>query len=256
MKFKRIAMLLCLALAVTRPTVAAETIRITNGEWQPYLSEHAPYYGFASHIVTEAFRLVGVEVEYGFFPWKRSLEWAKKGETWDGTAVWLYSEERAASFYYTDPVVPSTVAFFHLEDVEFDWNTMEDLRDTKIGATLEYSYGPEFDEADRSGIIDPRRVATDELNLKKLLKGRIEVFPGEVMVTYSQIRETFSKEDAARFIHHPKPLHRNLQHLLISKANPDNERFVELFNKGLKQLKESGRYDQIIVDSLAGKYSK
>ncbi len=50
---------------------AAETIRLTNGEWQPYLSKDAPHHGFASHIVTEAFALVGVEVEYGFFPWKR-----------------------------------------------------------------------------------------------------------------------------------------------------------------------------------------
>lgn len=255
MKIIRILTLLFLALAVRTP-FASETIRLTNGEWQPYLSEHAPHYGFASHIIAEAFGLVGVEVEYGFFPWRRSFELAKKGATWDGTAVWLYSEERAASFYYTDSVIPSNTAFFHLNDVEFDWNTMEDLKDKRIGTTLEYSYGPEFDEADKSGIIDPERVATDELNLKKLLKGRIEVFPGEVMVTYTQIRETFSKEDAARFTHHPKSLHRNLQYLLLSKANPDNERFAELFNEGLKQLKESGRYDQIIADGLAGKYAK
>ncbi len=48
----------------------SKTIRLTNG-WQPYLSKDVPHHGFASHIVTEAFALVGVEVEYGFFPWKR-----------------------------------------------------------------------------------------------------------------------------------------------------------------------------------------
>ncbi|MEE9297196.1 MAG: amino acid ABC transporter substrate-binding protein, partial [Phycisphaerae bacterium] len=61
----------------------SKTIRLTNGEWQPYLSKDSPHHGFASHIVTEAFALVGVEVEYGFFPWKRSFKLAKEG-TWDG----------------------------------------------------------------------------------------------------------------------------------------------------------------------------
>ncbi len=50
---------------------AAETIRLANGEWHSFLSKGAPHHGFASHIVTDAFALVGVEVEYGFFPWSR-----------------------------------------------------------------------------------------------------------------------------------------------------------------------------------------
>jgi len=79
--------LLCCGIIDAR---AAETIRLTNGEWQPFLSKDAPHHGFASHIVTAAFALVGVEVEYGFFPWKRSFKLAKEG-TWDGSVVWSIS---------------------------------------------------------------------------------------------------------------------------------------------------------------------
>jgi ABC-type amino acid transport substrate-binding protein len=46
---------------------------------------------------------------------------------------------------------------------------------------------------------------------------------------------------------------------LLSRTNkdvPGNEHMRDLFNEGLKQLKESGRYDQIIADALAGKYAK
>ena len=46
-----------------------DTIRLTNGEWQPYLSQDVAHHGFASHVVTEAFAQVGVDVEFGFFPW-------------------------------------------------------------------------------------------------------------------------------------------------------------------------------------------
>jgi len=233
----------------------SETIRLTNGEWQPYLSKDTPHYGFASHIVTEAFELVGVEVEYGFFPWKRSYKIAKEG-TWDGTVVWVDSDERREHFLYSDAVVPQTNRFFHLKSFDFDWNSYEDLTDVKIGATLEYAYSKEFDAAEAAGIIKTRRVPSDETNLKMLLKGRIDVFPGETMVTYAQIRDTFSQEDAGLFTHHPKAINEDPMYLLLSKQVEGNEAMLDLFNEGLKRLKESGLYDQIIADALAGKYAK
>ena len=55
---------ICLAVALLiswSPGALAEsakTIRLTNGEWQPYLSKDVPHHGFASHVVTEAFAQV------------------------------------------------------------------------------------------------------------------------------------------------------------------------------------------------------
>ena len=43
---------------------------------------------------------------------------------------------------------------------------------------------------------------------------------------------------------------------MLSKNVEGNEAMRELFNEGLKRLKESGKYDQIIADALAGKYAK
>ncbi len=233
----------------------SKTIRLTNGEWQPYLSKDSPHYGFASHIVAEAFAQVGVEVEYGFFPWKRSYKIAKEG-TWDGSVVWVDSDERREQFLYSDAVVPSNFAFFHLKGSDFDWNSYEDLRGIRIGGTSEYAYSKEFDAAEKAGIIKTNRAPSDEIGLKKLLKGRIEVFPGEVMVTYAQIRDTFSQEDAALFTHHPKAINEDPMYLLLSKKVAGNEAMRDLFNEGLKRLKASGRYDQIIADVLASKYAK
>ncbi len=234
---------------------AAETIRITNGEWRPFLSKDVPHYGFASHIITEAFELVGIEVEYGFFPWSRAMKLAREG-AWDGTAVWGTSEERLQQFHFTDAVVPSTFAFFHLTTTTFDWDDYDDLGDLKVGGTVEYFYSNAFDAAEAAGVFRTIRGRTDEVSLKNLLKGRIDVFPGEVMVTYEQIRDTFSPEDAALFTHHAKPIIDKPLFVLLAKVVPGNERMRDLFNDGLRQLKASGRYDQIIADALAGKYAK
>ncbi len=233
----------------------SKTIRLTNGEWQPYLSKDSPHYGFASHIVTEAFAQVGVEVEYGFFPWARSYKLAKDGR-WDGTLVWTDSEDRRKDFLYSDPVAPQTAVFFYLKNTKFDWDTYDDLRDVRVGGTLKYNYGTEFDEAEAAGIFKSNRAPSDETGLTKLLKGRIDVFPGTIMVTYAQIRDTFTEEQAAQFTHHDKPINVLPQHLLLSKKVPTSEQMRARFNEGLKLLKESGKYDQIIADAHAGKYAK
>lgn len=65
---------------------AAEQVRLTNGEWPPYLGETLPYHGVASRIVAEAFALQGIEVQWEFHPWARSLKMAKQGVR-DGSAV-------------------------------------------------------------------------------------------------------------------------------------------------------------------------
>lgn len=234
---------------------AEEIIRLTTGKWQPFTSKSVPHYGVASHIVTEAFALVGVEVEYGFFPWKRAMKLARDGK-WGGSIIWYDTEERRADFLYSDPIVPATQAFFHLKSYQFDWDGFESLADLRVGGTSEYSYGAEFDAAEQAGVFLTYRAISDEVGLTNLLKGRIDVFPGELLVTYEQIRDTFSKEDATLFTHHPKHISKAPLHLLLSKKAPESDEMHDRFNEGLKRLKESGKYDEIIADGIGGKYAE
>lgn len=125
-----------------------------------------------------------------------------------------------------------------------------------MGGAVEYFYSEEFEAAERAGVISTDRAPTDEQGLQKLLKGRIQVFAGEVMVTYEQARDIFSEEEAALIKHHPRLIDERPLYLLLAKKVEGNERMRDLFNQGLKRLKENGRYDQIVADGLTGKYSK
>lgn len=225
-----------------------DLIRITNGEWPPYLSENLPCRGVASRIVTEAFALEGVTVEYGFFPWKRSLILAERGE-WDGAAVWFRSPEREEAFYVSDPVIQSSYVFFHLKNVVFDWRTVDDLRDIKIGATAEYNYGEDFETAEKEGRIAVDRCASDELNFAKLLNGRFKIFPLDMEVGYAMLHKQFKPETVSLFTNHPRPLRRDTLHLLLSKKIEGNRQRIEQFNRGLKKLRDSGRIEQFLEES-------
>ena len=62
-----------------------------------------------------------------------------------------------------------------------------------------------------------------QVSLKNLLKGRIDVFPGEVMITYEQIRGTYSDREAALFPHHAKAIVDKPMFVLFNKDVPGNE---------------------------------
>ncbi len=64
-----------------------------------------------NRIVTEAFALEEVKIEYGFFPWGRSLEYVKLGD-WDATPYWSYNKNREKDFYHSDLILDDKTVFF------------------------------------------------------------------------------------------------------------------------------------------------
>ena len=232
---------------------AADAVRLTNGEWPPFLAEQYKHHGLASRIVSEAFALEGVKVEYGFFPWARAYRLAESGE-WEGSVVWRSSPQRKELFFISDPVIPDKVVFFHLKSRPFDWKTTADLVGTRIVATRNYLYGEDFEAAEKAKLIEVDRVNSDKLGFSMLLRGRVDVFPLSLDVGYSMLRSDFKEGELALVTHHPLPVTEEPLCLLLSKKVAGNDKLITVFNRGLKRLRESGKVDQYIAESRAGLY--
>jgi len=228
------------------------TIRITNGEWEPFLSEYSYEYGLASHIISESFKLEGINVKWGFFPWKRSHEVAKMG-AWDASATWTPTKEREKDFWITDTVINISYVFFYIKGRKLQW---ENLEGRIVGLSRGYTYGKEIRDfiKEKKLIVDV--TTKDEQNFKRLLSGRIDIFPNEPIVGYSQIRNTFTPEEVKRFTHYPKAYDKTTSCLIISKKCIKGQFFLEKFNSGLKKLKKCGKFDQMLKDLDTGKYDK
>ena len=247
MQKKLIITLLAVLTAMLTAAYAEDTIRLTNGEWPPYLSEKLDHYGYGSRIVTEAFAKEGITVEYTFFPWKRAYEMSKRGK-WDGTLLWILTDERKPFFDASDPILEEQDVFFHLKSFDFDWETIEDLKDIKIGATLGYVYGDAFQKAEKDGIITVERVVDDKTNFKKLLGNRMPVFVCSFTAGYALLNQMYKPETVALFTNHPKAVKQEAYRVLFSKAVPENKERLVKFNSGLKKLKESGDLDRFIEE--------
>lgn len=241
---------LFLALLFSLSTVSslsAETVRLTNGEWPPYLGEHLPHHGVASRIVSEAFALQGITVAWEFHPWARSLQLAQSGKR-NGSAVWLNNREREEQFFVSDPVVESGFYLFHRKDYLFDWTQVSDLQTLRIVGTRGYDYGDAFQHAEASGQLRVNRVTSDETAFRQLIAGRVDVFPVDKVVGFDMLHQYFSASDRAKLTFHPQPLRLDSLHLLMARDVPGNAERMVRFNRGLAQLRESGKVAQYLLE--------
>ncbi len=231
-----------------------DKITLASGEWAPYVSEELKHEGIVSRVVRESFELRGIDVEFVYLPWKRSIEEAKSGK-WDGTLPWLKNEEREADFWFSDPIAHENVVFFHKNDIDFEWETVDDVKGYTIGGTVGYYYGEEFDSAEKNGTLIIDRAVEDKMNFQKLDAGRVDIVICEIDVGYEIIDKLFSAEKEKEFIHHPTPISSNSLFLLLSKNITENAGLIESFNMGLRRLTESGKVEQYWNESRRGIYA-
>nr|WP_245555163.1 transporter substrate-binding domain-containing protein [Hahella ganghwensis] len=212
------------------------------------------HYGVTARIVKEAFEESGYEVVFQFFPWKRTILMSEQGLV-DASFPWSRKPEREKHHLYSKPVGEYGYVFFHQKNRSFQWNTLKDLHDMTIGGTNSYNYGEEFITAAKNGYFLIEWVHSDEINWRKLLAGRIDLFPSDVEAGYAKLRDIFPDEKADRITHHPHPLKPlTPMHVLFSKEKPENQERLERFNQGIKKLISDGRFEQYLMESRQGKY--
>ncbi len=233
------------------PPLGAETITLSNGEWLPYLSQSLPHYGTVSRIVTEAFALEGISVKYVFRPWPRAYAEAQRGLV-AGSVVWSVGEagtERAREFLSSDTVLESHSVFFHRKGFDFRWGSDQDLAGLRIGGVAGYEYRFE-------GLpgIRIERAQTEELSLRKLVAGRVDVVPASLDVGLYILRTRFKPAEADAITVAPGRFYSTQYRLIMRRADAASSAYIVRFNRGLRKLKESGRYDEYMADLAAGRY--
>ena len=226
---------------------------MANGEWRPFVSEKLKYGGVFSRIVSDAFALKGVRVVYHFMPWKRGEVTSRAGHL-DGNIGYGMFEKLKKDFYYSDPIFKGSKVFFHLKSEPFDWNSYDDLKDIPMGSVIGYSFGSAFDEAEKSRKIQVIRVEHLDGLFKMLIKKRIKIIPLTVDIGYDVVNNQLTLEEAQLITHHSKPLLNTTFHIILTKKTARNKAMLRLFNEGLQELKDSGKYDQYVEESLRGDY--
>lgn len=222
-------------------------LNISTGEWPPFLSESLPHKGVVAHLITDIFAQANIKVNFTFLPWPRAYH-DTINDKYAATAVWMFEQQRAEDYFYSEPVLNERFVFFYHKQRPFDWQNLNDLKGLLLGGGLAYSYGEEFDKALQAGLFDMSRVSTTEQNFKRLAMGRIDAFAEEKSVGYHILAGQLPTIKNA-IVHHPRPLLINKSFVMFPKNNKYSKQRLEIFNQQLLKFKQSGRY-QAYFDAL------
>ncbi len=250
------SMTLLLSILFSTFAVGQQSITVASGEYPPYTAIDLPHGGFVNHIITEAFTREGYLPTFDYLPWERSKFDTRKGK-YQAASYWQCTEEHQQSFLCSEPIQQANFVFFYLKSNPLEhWTTLEDLADYHIGLTRGYAYTPALWAAVESGQLKAEVVSRDELNIAKLLRGRIDLLVLEPVVFHSLIRKYFDHSRSLLIDFHPTPLLREQTHLLFPKSRPDAAMLLEIFNRGLRKLKEEGTYERLSEQLIRGYYER
>jgi len=249
--FLKAAMVLFLLFAVSVSASERETVRIAVGEWPPYLSQNLPHDGVAAHLVREAFKAGGVEVEFEYFPWQRVRLYVENG-TKDASILWVKTEERARTLLFSDVLLEGEAVFFYNKNNPLVWQNYEDLDGKRFGGLLSASY-PWFEAAKAEGAdVTMDLVTVEHRNFSKLLSERIDAFSLDKLVGLHMLQQRFP-EQADLIDFDPTPVESWPYRLIFTKS-PRGEALVEAFNEGLAIIKRQGLIPVYINNVANGVY--
>jgi len=224
------------AKEVNKPTIVLAT-----GNWEPYYAESIPNGGVVTEIVRSAFQRMGYELEVKWLPWARAINMAKAGH-YDGVLGAWYTKERTQFFTYSEPFFENEIVLFKLKDDPFTYKSLGDLKSYRIGVSR--NSGPhELLKNELAENLDI--VVSADLNIKKLIAKRIDLFADERLGIQYMINTQFPKWREVVEVVKP-PLQLNELHILLSKKVENNHKIIGDFNKGLQKLVQDGTFDDLL----------
>lgn len=249
------AILLFLLLLPCSPHAADKVVVIATGEWAPFTGRELPHNGFVNHLVKEAYAREGYTVRFEFFPWKRVSALVKHGEV-DAGSYWYKNQNQAPFSTFSDPVSIEKVMLFHLKGKPIGkWNELTDLRNYRIGIMNGITYTDELKSLYQMGALKVFPSNTNEENIEKLIRGRIDIFPSALEMTKETLMRYFTPAERAVITYNAKPLMVAKGHVTFPKKSPRSEELRKALNAGLKKLRADGTYRRLEKKLQNGGYS-
>ncbi|OIQ49851.1 cystine transporter subunit [Pseudodesulfovibrio hydrargyri] len=248
--------MLFMLMAVFMPCVAAAgPVKVTSGEYPPYTGEHLLHGGFVNHVLTEAFNAMGYEVRIRYYPWARAFAFAREG-TSDAVSYVYVTERRGRDYWFSDPVTHERLVVFTKKETRVpEWESFKDFKGLRIGVTRDFSYTDEFWRLAEQGVLTLDVANNDTSNFAKLIEKRIDVFFADELVGFTILRERFAPAIGDMIKSSERAIAEHTGTLGFTRATPRGRKLRDAFNRGLKQLKDSGKFQAMYGDLLEGKYN-
>lgn len=239
MKIRAVSSALCLAL-LCLPAMAAEekSIQLASLEWLPYVGASLPEQGLSSFIAASALKRLGQQFKIAYFPWKRAMQVGSTNAAFAGYFPAYYTKERALNCHFSQALGSSSIGLAYLKSNPLQWESVDDLSQlgASLGVVFAYSNGERFDTLVKQGRIHIESSASDQLNLRKLMMGRVRAaVVDEAVLRYLLKTDPVLSTYSNQIVFHPRPL-AELKLYICFQRNAQGLANKTAFDQALQEL--------------------
>jgi polar amino acid transport system substrate-binding protein len=241
-----LAVLLATATIAATPAVA-DVITLRADEWCPYnCAEDSDRPGYGVEIAKEIFAKAGHTVEYKTMAWPRALQECRTGQV---VGVVGAARTEVPDFVFpAQAIAVADTTFVVKKGAAWKYDGPASLEKVKLGGVLGYSYDGAVGDYMRTNAKNAERVDLVggdnalEMNLKKLMAGRIDVtVDAKPVLSYKLMK--LGLTDKVEFVGSIDPTE---NYIAFSPANPKAKEYAAILDRGITELRASGRLKQIL----------
>src|SRR6266496_66660 len=201
--------------------------------------------GYANDLVVAAFKAVGIEVELRAMPYARCKRMVVNGEIVGCLSMSPSQEFVGVVEFSARPLFTCYAGYFYNVDKPPQVRRQEDLPlKTVVGTVIGYEYPEAFENLRRKGVIIPEASPSEEINLKKLALGRVDL----ALLTYNEVKSSGWLIERAGVNGKVKTAFRAGvldSYIGFSKKNPKGPWALQQFNKGYRLITTNGTVGRV-----------
>ncbi|MBF0099987.1 MAG: transporter substrate-binding domain-containing protein [Desulfobacterales bacterium] len=226
------------------------TIHVVTEDYPPYnFKENDSIVGVSTEVVRAVLKEAGFEVNILLYPWPRAYNMALENEN---TIIYSISRtsERETLFKWIGVVAPADNYLFALKKrTDITIQTLDEAKKYMIGTVRDdvadlYLIGKGFEV-----IKHIERASNYELNMKKLIGGRIDLwFAAELVGNFFLKKNGYVPEETVRKVYMLDEISGEGLYMAFSKKTSDHT--VEICKKALEKIKQNGTYSLILKKHL------
>ncbi len=238
----------------------AEMTLLTGGNYAPFTDQTWPGNGLVTELLNAALELSPAPVPYKVIwvdDWAQHLFPLLDEQRYDMGFPWIKPDCAAArggkfcqNFHFSDPVLDLPIVLFKRADIGLTYKSDADIVGRRLCRPAS-AITDDLDRADRrwlsEGKITLIQPASPEACFEALMAGEVDavtvnVFQGASKIVAMGLR--------GRVVPLDPPLSREALHVVISKKHWRGTTHLYRVNAGLKALRDSGRYGEIVQRHL------
>lgn len=222
--------------------VFSQVLSIRADEWCPYNCDPSgKEKGYVIEILESMASKHQLKLDYQIMPWSRSLNEARSGKV--DMVIGAVDGDREG-LIFSEPIGRDSECVFAIKGSPI--KSIEDLNQfSSIGTVIDYVYSEEVMTWITANPQKIQPVGGDnplESNFKKVLGGRISALLENQAVGnhYLNLNPDFNKIKSIGC------LAGSLMYVAFSKSKPDSQKYVNLLNKTLIEMKKTGEFKKLL----------